>query len=33
MKNDAYENDRQRAADSTTLLTAGHDTTAFNLGS
>jgi len=29
MNNDAYENDHQRAADITTLLIGGHDTTAF----
>merc|ERR1712232_378568 len=31
MKNDAYENDHQRAAEITSLLTAGHDTTAFTI--
>jgi len=31
MNNDAYKNDRQRAADITTVVVAGHDTTAFTI--
>merc|ERR1712154_614618 len=31
MKNDAYENDSERAADVTTFLVAGHDTTAYSI--
>ena len=31
MKNDAYKNDNERAADVTTLLIAGHDTTAYTI--
>ena len=31
MKNDAYQNDNERAADVTTLLIAGHDTTAYTI--
>jgi len=31
MTNDAYENDIERAADITTLLIAGHDTTAYSI--